>query len=74
VSKLCEHFYETEHRFLLDKTEVLGRESNWRARKVHEAAEIMSGENMVINSLSFDIRPVCRPLIKKLKKWGKNNI
>ena len=79
VSKLCEHHFTTGHRFLWDQAEVIGHEQNWRARKVHEAAEILQGGEMVISSASFDIDPVWRPMIKNIKirkndKKGSNMI
>ena len=67
VSKLCEHHFTTGHRFLWDQAEIIGQEQNWKARKVHEAAEIMKGGDMVISTPSFDIDPVWRHMIKNLK-------
>ena len=67
VSKLCEHHFTTGHRFLWDQAEIIGHEQHWKARKVHEAAEIMKGGEMVISTPSFDIDPVWRPMIKNIK-------
>ena len=79
VSKLCEHHFTTGHRFLWDQAEVIGHEQNWKARKVHEAAEILQGGEMVISTASIDIDPVWRPMIKNIKirkndKKGSNTI
>jgi hypothetical protein len=38
--------------------EVIGRESNWRVRKVHEAAELIKATDTVISAPSFDFYPV----------------
>lgn len=76
ISKLCEHFYKTGHRLLWDEAKVIGHETHWRARKIHETAEIMKGGKMVFSTPSIEIDPVWRPLIKTLdlsKKKRKKN-
>jgi hypothetical protein len=67
LSKLCEHHFYTGHRFLWEQAKVIGQEKNWRARKVHEAGEIMRGGKWVISAPSFNIDPVWRPMIKSMK-------
>jgi hypothetical protein len=75
VSKLCEHYYKTGHRFLWDEAKVIGHEEKKTARKVHEAAEIYVGGQEIISSASFDIDPVWKPMLKNLKlpSHKKNN-
>jgi hypothetical protein len=41
ISKLTEHVENTGHKFAWDQAKVIGREKKWKARKIHEAAEIM---------------------------------
>jgi hypothetical protein len=52
---------------LWEQAKVIGQEKNWRARKVHEAGEIMRGGKWVISAPSFNIDPVWRPMIKSMK-------
>ena len=76
ISKLAEHSITTGHRFKFEETKVIGKEPNWRHRKVHEAGEILKGGENVISTPSFEIDPIWRPLIKKTrirKKWKNNN-
>jgi len=63
ISKLTEHKLKTGHRFKWEDVKVIGKESNWRKRKIHEAAEILKGADKVISTPSFEIDPVWRPLI-----------
>jgi hypothetical protein len=67
ISKLCEHHFNTGHRFLWDKAKVIGKEQHFRARKVHEAGEILRGQDRIISTPSFNIDPVWRPIIKNLE-------
>jgi hypothetical protein len=40
------------HRFLWTNAEIIGRETNWKARKFQEAAEIYkAGENVLLVSI-----------------------
>jgi hypothetical protein len=55
------------------KAEVIGHEPHWRTRKVHEAAEILKGGEMVISAAIFYIHPVWRLMIKKSKNWETEN-
>jgi hypothetical protein len=55
------------HRFLWTSAEIIGRETNWRAKKFEEAAEIYKLGEQPISSPSFNIHPVWLPVIKNLK-------
>ena len=67
ISKLTEHSIKTGHRFKWEDAKVIGKEIDWRKRKVHEAAEILKGAEKVISTPSFEIDPVWRPLIRKTR-------
>jgi hypothetical protein len=67
VSKLCEHYYNTGHRFLWDEAKVIGHEETYKARKVHEAMEIFRGRGFVVSTPSAVIDPVWRPLMRKFR-------
>jgi hypothetical protein len=71
VSKLCEHHFNTGHRFLWDQTKIIGREQNIIARRFHEAAEIMRGGDWVMSTPLFNIDPIWRPMIKDIKLFPK---
>jgi hypothetical protein len=62
ISKLTEKNVTTGHRFKWDDVKVIGKESNWRKRKIHEAAEILKRADKVISTPSFEIDPVWLPL------------
>ena len=76
ISKLTEHSLKTGHRFKWEDAKVIGKESDWRKRKVHEAAEILKGAEQVISTPSFEIDPVWRPLIRntRIRPKFKRNI
>jgi hypothetical protein len=63
---LTEHVIDTNHRILWNESQVIGHESHWKARKFKEASEIYRGGDMIISSLSFDIHPICLPLIRNI--------
>jgi hypothetical protein len=67
ISKLAEHEIAIGHRFLWTDAEIIGRETNWKARKFQEAAEIYKAGENAISSPSFDINPVWLPVIKNPK-------
>jgi hypothetical protein len=67
ISKLAEHAITMGHRFLWTDAEIIGRETNWKAREFQEAAEIYKAGENAISSPSFDIHPVWLPVIKNLK-------
>jgi hypothetical protein len=71
-SKLVEHAWEMDHKFMWDEAKAIGRESNWRARKCHEALEIYMGGDRVISAPSMDLDPVWYPKLDDLKK-SRNN-
>jgi hypothetical protein len=75
ISKLTEHSVTLEHRFKFEETKVIGKEPNWRRRKVHEAGEILKGGEKVISTPSFEIYKVWHTLIKdtRIRKKWKNN-
>jgi hypothetical protein len=50
ISKLSEHKLTIEHRFKWEDLKVIGKESNWRKRKIHEAADILKGADKVITN------------------------
>jgi hypothetical protein len=58
ISKLTEHHLNTGHQILWEETEITGKESNWRPRKIHEAAAIMKGGNKVFHAPSIEIDPI----------------
>ena len=76
ISKLAEHHYTTGHRIKWEETSVIGRETNWRARKVHEAAAIMKGGAEVFSTPSVEIDRIWKPVIMEMsflpkqKKYG----
>jgi hypothetical protein len=43
---------------MFENTKIIGREKDWRSRKVHEAWKIFKGGKNVISSPSFDIDPI----------------
>jgi hypothetical protein len=55
------------HRFLWTDVDIIGLETNWKARKFQEAAEIYKAGENAISSPSFDIHPVWLQVIKNLK-------
>jgi predicted GIY-YIG superfamily endonuclease len=67
-SKLVEHAWEMDHNFMWDEAKAIGRESNWKARKFHEALEIYLGGDRVISAPSMDLDPVWYPTLDDLKK------
>jgi hypothetical protein len=66
ISNLTEHAITMGLRFLWTDAEIIGRETNWKARKFQEAAEIYKAGANAISSPSFDIHPVWLPVIKNL--------
>jgi hypothetical protein len=58
ISKLTEHHFNTGHRILCDETEIIGREPNWRAQKIHEATAILKVFK-IARSFQF---PKCRDI------------
>jgi hypothetical protein len=66
VSKLCEHHYYIGHHILWDQAEIIGHGQRWKARKFHEAAEIMKSGELVFSEPCMEINPIWRPMIKKL--------
>jgi hypothetical protein len=67
ISCLAEHAITMGHRFLWTDAEIIGRETDWKARKFQEAAEIYKAGENAISSPSFDIHPVWLPVIRNLK-------
>jgi hypothetical protein len=54
---------------------MIGKEVNWRQRKIHEAGEILKGGENIISTPSFEIDAIWRPLIKtRIRgKWKSND-
>jgi hypothetical protein len=65
ISKLTEHSINMGHRFKFEETKVIGKEANWRQRKIREASEILKGGENIISTPSFAIYAIWSPLIKK---------
>jgi hypothetical protein len=66
ISKLTEHHFNTGHRILWEETEIIGREHNWKARKIHEAAAILKGGNEVFSSASVERDPIWKLIIEEI--------
>jgi hypothetical protein len=65
VSKLAEHALNTGHQFQWYDVRVIGRENNWKKRKIHEVAEMVSRKN-VISFPSFDLDPLWFPMLRSI--------
>jgi hypothetical protein len=76
ISKLIEHGVMLEHRFKFEEAKVIGKEPNWRRKKVHESGEILKGGEEVISTPRFEIDKVWHTLIKDTRirnKWKNND-
>jgi hypothetical protein len=71
ISKLTEHHFNTGHRILWDETKIIGKEPDWRARKINEAAVIMEGGNEVFSDPSVEIDSIWKPVIEEINIYSK---
>lgn len=71
ISKLVEHSLETGHRILWEDVRAIGKEEEWRKRKIHEAGVILNGGNRIISTPSIDIDKIWHPVIKEMKNLLK---
>jgi hypothetical protein len=61
---------------MFENTKIIGREKNWRSRKMHEACEIFKDGKNVISTPSFDVDPIWFTLVRNFdnKKNGERVI
>jgi hypothetical protein len=51
---------------LWEETEIIGREPNWGAQKIHETAAIMKGGNEVFSVPSVEMDAFWKPIIEEI--------
>ena len=72
-SGVAEHAWsEGDHKPLWDKTSIIGREQNWKIRKIKEAAHMALDANM-FSKPSIDISPIWLPMLRKVGVRQKGN-
>jgi hypothetical protein len=57
----------------MGKIEIIGREPNWKALKIHKAAAIMKGGNKVFSAPSVEIDPIWKPIIEEINIYPRRS-
>jgi hypothetical protein len=66
-SKLADHALEERHNITWDDAKVIGRETQWKKRQIHEAAEMAKLNYKTISQSSFDLDKIWNPLLRMSK-------